>query len=411
MSFRFFAQYAVITLCVVPLLFLTGCGNCGLDTLSDYEKVFGIVGDVDPIPPKNFNVFIDASASMYGYTAKDSKFHDIINSVISRIPQDSSIQLYGFGLDSVKLQGDLRKMLHTVSDRRFYTQGHTDLCKPFEMHIQDDPHSVNLIFTDMVQSTKYSEQDMVSFARILKKYLGENGFLSLMAIQADYHGTYYVEKVPGKLTVPEGSNRPLYCLAFGNRKYSQFIEDKIGILFPNTFEFGTTTPNKLRCTDNIDYKNDPPTMIHEKNRMDIPVSSFNLKKGYTEALKFTLSGYDEKYGNVLDYSIAYKSKADSSFQVLDGKTGNVLADTFPDNDKVSFLIPFSNKNTGCYLIRLTFRKTLPRWISEFSTDDDTKFDNMDKTYKLEAWMNFIMNNFEDYKYLATTQYYIELMRR
>ncbi len=414
MSSKYLVLYSIISIVAALIFVLTGCTppeGSKLDSLSDYEKPFGVISSEAPYPPKNINVFIDASASMYGFTAKNSTFHEIISSVISRIPQDASIQLYGFGRSSIKLEGDLRKMLHTISDRNFYSQEHTDLCKPFDEHIKDDPNSVNLIFTDMVQSTKHAEQDRVIFARLLKSYLGENGFLSLMAIQADFVGEYYTEKIDGKLKVPNGSTRPLYCLAFGHRKYAGFIDGKIANLFTNSFEFGNTASNKLRCTDNSDFVNDPVNLIHVKNNSELPVSDFLLKLGHTEELKFTMSGYEDKYGETLDYSVAYKSMADSVYKEMKDQGGSLRVEVFADRDRVTFKIPFNNNRPGSYLARLTFRKTLPAWISDFTTADDTKIDKISKTYRLDTWMKFIMDNFEDYKYLATTQYYIHIKRK
>lgn len=412
---RSISSCAFAALCAALIFMLvaaTGCsGEEDAGDLTKYEKPFGVVSAEAPSPPKKFNVFIDASGSMYGFTARNSKFHNIINSVISRIPQDANIQLYAFGRSSVELEGDLRKMMHTLSDRNFYSQSNTDLCKPFEQHIQEDPNSVNLIFTDMVQSTKYAEQDRVIFARMLKQYLGESGFLSLMAAQADFEGDYFTEKVPAKIKAPAGSTRPLFCLAFGHRKYAGFIKDKIGNLFENTFEFGNTVPNKLRWSDNPDHVNYPDFFQNDGDIEDLPVTRYILKKGHTENLKVTFEGYEDRFGKTLDYAIAYKPKTDSIFTEIAGSGGTLKAEVLPGKDTVTFDVPFSDKSPGEYIIRLTFRKTLPKWISDLSTEDDTKIENLNKTFMLESWLWNIMDNFEDYKHLATTQYYMHINRK
>lgn len=397
---------------IFMLAVCAGCVECDPPTdLTGYEKPFGVVSADAPSPPKSFNVFIDASRSMYGFTVPNSKFHDIINSVISRIPQDAKIQLYAFGRSSVELEGDLRKMMHTLSDRNFYSQTHTDLCKPFDEHIQSDPNSVNLIITDMVQSTEYAAQDRAIFARLLRQYLGEDGFLSLMATQADFQGDYYTEKAPSTIKVGDASTRPLYCLAFGNRKFSKFVQDKIGTLFEHSFEFGTTSENKLDRADNSDRRDDPESFIFERNDEDLPVSEFILKKGHTDYLKVAMSGYEDRFGKTLDYAVAYRGKADSIYTELNGAGGMIQADSLGDNGRVSFKVPFKNNDPGEYIVRLTFRKTLPGWIHQLNTDDDTKAENLSKTFMLEPWMRFIMDNFEDYKHLATTQYYLYICRK
>lgn len=393
----------------LALLFLFSCTHCP-EKLEDYERPFGVNSTVSQSPPKKINVFIDNSYSMLGYTEPGSKFNQIISSVISRIPLETEIKLFGFGHTSIELKGDLRKSLHIISDRSFYNQVETDLCIPFEQQIIGDPNSVNLIYTDMVQSTEFAEKDRVIFARLLRSYLGDNGFLSLMAVQADFSGVYYTEKAKGKMNVSDVS-RPLYCLAFGNRKYAKFIEDKFENLFEHSFEFGNTKPNKLKCTSNVDEKDYPHNFIHKGDDNDLPVSEYNLGKGHIDFLRFTLEGYEDRFGKTLDYALAYKSKADSSFTAVNDANGMVTAEALQNGSNVTFDIPFSHNDPGQYIMRLTFRKTLPQWIAKYSTDDDTVLENMNKTYSLEAWMNFIMDNFEDYKHLATTQYYICINRR
>ena len=412
MNTRSIALNAIFSIVFLVALLVFGCdGGTAFTHIAQLEKPFGVESSIDPSPPTKFNVFIDASASMSGFTSANSKFHSIVNSVISRVPQDATIQLFGFGRSSLVLKGDLREMLHTISDRKFYNQEHTDLCKPFDEHITSDPQSVNLIFTDMVQSTQSAEQDRVIFAKLLKKYLGENGFLSLMAVQADFEGEYYTERVQSRILVPEGSTRPLYCLAFGHRKYANFIQEKIGDLFNYAFEFGNITNNKLKCVDNVDFKNEPEGFILDSIHADLPLSEFILKKGHTDELKLTMKGYEDRFGKILDFAIAFKAKQDTLFSELPKLGGSVKAEDISGTDKITFKIPFNNNTPGEYLIRLTFRKTLPQWISDLNTNDDTIIENIGKTYMLEPWLRFIMDNFQDYKHLATTQYYLQLRRK
>lgn len=404
----FWCAFAVLA--AACIFVLASCGTYGPpEGLGEYEEPFGVDSTADPDPPLNFNVFIDASASMHGFTEEYKTFKNIINSVVSRIPPKAKIQLYGFGSDSVQLEGDLRKMLHTISNRSFYSQEYTDLCLPFEKHIKDDPNSVNLIFTDMVQSTERAEQDRAIFAKLLKEYLGENGFLALLATQAEFQGEYYTERVNSRIKAPEGSTRPLYCLAFGDRRYAGFIQSKIGDLFAYSFEFGNTLPNQLRYAQPKDLVNDPENFLDEGDDLDLPATWYKLGKGRTDHLGFNFTGYEDRFGRTLDYALAYQGKADTLYTELKGCGGSIQVQ--PDGERVSFQIPFNQNAKGQYLIRFTFRKTLPAWIAELSTNDDTKPGNLNKTYMLEPWMRFIMDNFEDYKHLATTQYFAYIKRK
>lgn len=408
---RKIALYAVSA--ILAILLLPGCESYKKrpETLEDFEKPFGVVSTITESTPKNVNVFIDASGSMHGFTFEGSKFYNIIYTLISYIPEDANIQLYGFGRTSVELKGDLRSRLADISKRDFYSQSHTDLCKPFDEHIKDDPNSVNLIFTDMVQSTEHASGDRVVFARLLKGYLGDNGFLSLMATQADFTGDYFIEKGGGKITVSDGSTRPLYCLAFGHRKYAGFVQGKMEDLFEHSFEFGNTASNKLKCIDNVGGISDPEIFLLDDSSIEHPVSYFKLKKGHTDYLKITMAGHEDKFGRILDYDVAYMGKADTTYVKLPDGKGMVEVDSLAGDGKISFKLPFNQTSPGCYIIRLTFRKTLPGWISELSTNDDSKLENLNKTFMLETWMKFIMNSFDSYEHLATTQYYLSINRK
>ena len=403
-------KYALIVIVFVMGFLMSCCSKCPLfHELTDLEKPFGVESTQAKTDPQHFNVFIDASMSMYGYTGDNSDLFRIINTVISRIPNNATIKLYRFGRGSSELQGDLRQVLHSISNRKFYNEGDTDLNEPFK-HILDDRNSINLIFTDGVQSTAHSLSDYVIFARNLKSYLGEHGFFSFKGTQASFEGYYYSEMKKASLNIAPGSTRPLYCLTFGDRKYAKFITDKFSDLFENHFDFGFVSDNKMDFVDNVDGVSVPKGLVFNNDDYDLPLTRYTLKNQAQE-LNFNLKGYEDSFGKTIDYTVAYMAKTDTSYSVIDDAHGNVNAEVTIGTDRASFIIPFPYKDRGCYLIRLTFRKTLPKWIEEWSTDDDYKIENQQKTFNLANWMGFIMDSFEDYKYLATTQYYLHVDRR
>jgi hypothetical protein len=399
----------------ISIIVFLGLFSCSSDTtkpqnLEELEKPFGIPHSEKPAIPKSFNIIVDASASMYGFTGKNSGFLNLLNTIIAKIPQDAKINFYSFGQGSLKMEGNLRANLYKLSRRDFYKESRTDLTKPFNL-IREDKNSVNIILTDGVQSTQHSQEDYVIFAKELNQYLEGNGFFALMGKQVPFEGSYFSEYARKYIDIEPGGKRPIYCLAFGNRKYADFVQKKIRDLFDNCFDFGVVLPNHLKYTQDESGKNEPEKLVHISNDEKLPVAYFNLGKGHFQYLKFNLKGYEDRFGTTIDYAVAYQAKKNPNFIELQDKRGTVKANKFAGTDKITFKIPFEEDKSGTYRILLSFRKTLPSWIKEWSTDDDSKPELQTKTYHLANWMQFILDNFEDYKFLTTTRYYLQIERK
>jgi len=397
---------------------LVSCGVCPTpSSLPELQKPFGISPDEKQVLPQNYNIFIDVSGSMKGFVSQESEFLNIINTLISLIPDTNQenqalsehVRFFTFGKTINPLKGDLKSSLHTIADPNIYNQNITDLNNPFE-YIFGDQRSVNLIITDGVQSTHFAGQDQVIFSKNLKKYLGDNGFFSFMGKQVSFEGRYPTEKTGKTIVLEHGGKRPLYCLVFGNRKYSEFINKKISDLFDEHFDFGNMTPNNLRFYQRKDGSTDASKLQHLGDDLRLPLTKYEFK-GFTKDLSFYLKGYEDRLGKIIDYRIAYISKTDSTYQQIYKSEKALTASTSDTGDYLSFTMPFQYEKKGCYLIRITFRKTLPQWIIAWDTNDDSKIDNQNKTYRLKPWMESILNSFDDYEFLSTTQYYLHVTRK
>jgi len=400
----------ILTIISGTCIFSCSSGFSKPKSLEEIEKPFGIPSSEKPVVPKSFNIIVDVSASMCGYTGENSGFLNLINTIIAKIPQDANINFYSFGQNSLKMEGDLRTNLYKLNRRDLYKEPRTDLTKPFNL-IREDKNSVNLIFTDGVQSTQHSQQDYVIFAKELNQYLEGNGFFALLGKQVPFEGSYFSEYKKKYINIEPGGTRPVYCLAFGNSKFAEFIQKKIRDLFDNCFDFGIVQPNHLKYTYDESGKNEPEKLLHIGNDEKLPVSYFKLGTGHIQYLKINLKGYEDKFGTTIDYAIAYQAKSNPKFIELQDKRGTLKANKLSAVDKITFKIPFEEDKAGIYRILLSFRKTLPTWIKEWNTDDDSKIEFQNKTYHLANWMQFILDNFEDYKYLTTTRYYLQIERK
>ena len=398
----------------VSFIICMGIFSCSITSkprnLEELEKPFGIPPSEKPAIPKSFNIIVDACASMYGFISENSGFLNLLNTIIAKIPQDANINFYSFGQGSLKMEGDLRTNLYKLSRRDFYNEPRTDLTKSFNL-IREDKKSINLILTDGVQSTQHSQGDYVIFAKELNQYLEGNGFFALMGKQVSFEGPYFSEHTRKYIDIEPGGTRPIYCLAFGNRKYADFIQKKIRDLFDNCFDFGVVLPNHLKYINDESGENEPEKLKHLGNDEKLPVAYFKLGSGHFQYLKFNLKGYEDKFGTTIDYALAYQAKKDTNFIELQDKRGTVKANKLAGTDKITFKIPFEEDNPGTYRILLSFRKTLPSWIKEWNTEDDSKAEFQNKTYHLANWMQFILDNFGDYKFLTTTRYYLQIERK
>ena len=411
----------------IVLIFLSSCGTPvdRFSKISDLEAPFGISTDIPQNRPSKIKIFIDASSTMYGFTDKDGEFIQTINNIVSRLPLEIEVILYKFGENFEEVQGDLRNNLHAISRQSFYGLPYTDLCMPFEL-IKEDKNSVYLIITDGVQNSRdplrrtasslreperTESPEYVEFARRLRDFLGEDGYVSLMGKIGTFKGHYWSVKTKRSIVFNPGP-RPFYCLAFGNRIYSKFIRDYIQVAFGNNnFDFGIINPNTLRF-DPKSQQEKKFTMYGEyKGRTVLPVVTYKLLDDRKELL-IRLKDYHDSFGTVVDYRTMYKAPHDSLYRSYNENAGMVQARDLEDVHSIEINIPFKQNNPGNYLTRLTFRKTMPQWIREWSTDDDSKLENSYRTYKLEQWMQYILNSFgQDNESLSTTQYYIHVWRK
>ena len=197
---------------------------------------------------------------------------------------------------------------------------------------------------DGVQSTQHSQQDYVIFAKELNSYLEGNGFFALMGKLVSFEGSYYSEYARKYIDIEPGGKRPIYCLAFGNRKYADFVQKKIRDLFENCFDFGVILPNHLKYTEDEEGKNVPEELNHIGNDEKLPVAYFTLDKGHFQYLKFNLKGYEDRFGTTIDYAIAYQAKKNPNFVELQDKRGNIKANKLAGTDKITFKIPFEEDN-------------------------------------------------------------------
>jgi len=380
------------------------------DSLDELERPFGVSsGPPQDDKPKSINVFIDGSGSMKGYTHPGGEYYSTFKLLLSRLPSDAEIKLYRFGPNSSPLMGDFRSNLNDILSSNFYHYSTTDICSPLGI-IAKDKGSINLILTDGLDTSSGASGYQVEFARSLRQHLGDKGYFSLMGKRARFQGRYFSIKEKQYIDLGNDAKRPLFCLALSNRRYADYIREKIGSLFDNTFDFGKLDNNELRYTYGKDGKTIPEGLSHSIDASRLPLTEYRLK-GNGKELQFCQKNYQDSYGKVIDYRIAYKPFRDSLYKLIENKKGTVVAEEASKQNEISYNIPFDLDKKGDYLIRITYRKTLPQWISDWSTDDDSQIENQTKAYMLKEWMQYILENFGDLESLSTTQYYFYICKR
>lgn len=411
-------SFIVILFIVFLVALLPSCSRqvSPIKTLNDLEKPFGVdSGPAQLMNPVYFNIFIDGTESMYGFTNENGELFHTINKIANKIPNNATTTFYKFGAKPTKMGSDFRTCLQLISQRNFYDQPTTDLSQPFDF-IEQDPrasNSINLIFTDGLQSTPQADADLVNFSKRLHDFLGSNGYFSFMGKLAQFEGRYFSLKAGKYIDFGNTGKRPFYCLAFSNQKYADYLRDKVGKCFDDyTFDFGKIDENKLRyafppATSDAQGLEGRDSSVNENQAL--PLSVYSLRKN-PKTLEISLKNYEERFGRNIQYQISYKAPEKGAvYKLVMPKPSDAQIRKIDEN-VLTIAIPNIINNNGDYLIRFAFRKSIPQWIVSWNTDDDSSIDNQSKTYKIKNWIDYILEKSESDESLVSTQYFVQITK-
>jgi len=353
--------------------------------------------------PDLVHFFIDGSGSMHGYSDPAGDFIPTINKIVNLMSQfkEDQIIFSKFGASCSSLTGDLKSILYQIAKREFYSEERTDISKPIDVATMNK-NTLNIVFTDGLQSTSNPEADFIMLARAIKGYLGTDGFIRIYGKLAPFEGRYY--SLTGKkwIQIPKGSKRPLFCMVFGKQQYASFAEEIVSNQFEHMFEIGISNPNNLQ----YETKQLDKAILHYEDIRELKLSNLELKQK-SDTLSIALIGKNEPVHNEVSYSILF-SNNHKRHEFVNHSKGK--SDVIRDEDRILIHIPYKEAEKGLYLIQLAFIRQLPEWIQSWDTKDDSSLENVTKSLNLKLWAETILSSFkDDIRAMTSTEYYIQIV--
>ncbi len=282
--------YVFCTALVLSALFITGCEPPPPDTLEEFEKPFGIESTLKDEVPKRVNVFIDASSSMYVYTAQGSKFHSIISSMVSRIPPEAEIQYpaYYYGKNGIS---DVETELFDEPSEQTEETSQTEEKKAPEKPILQ-PGNITI----------QENQTGISYRRLFARYLKGSKKIEIMDpfIQAFYQARNlmeFMEMVAGLKNDAEQIEVHLITkesdhLESNQEDYFQQIKNacgKLGIAFSSKFD--PTIHDRYIQSDN--------------GWKIIPGRGLDVYQPFDSKDAFTLENRNQRYRKCRGFEVTY----------------------------------------------------------------------------------------------------------
>jgi hypothetical protein len=402
-------QYFIIFVIVLVLIILGCAQKPELAKIRDLDALFQVQTSFADSLPRHINVFMDGSSSMSGFTSNEESYFNKLYEIFSIPTSREQVQFYKFGAQCTPLHADFDTSVNLLSKPAFYNEKITNITDVFR-YINRDNDALNLIFTDGVQTTENSNAAKVFFARNLKTYLGADGFFTLAATRGLFSGTYYSLRKNREIHTRATVQRPYYCMAFGNKKYYRFFAKNINPKFDNSFTLGVMQryPCQL-VTQGIKHDN-------YQHLMDDPSNCFcRLKVSGKEPLHLALA----KSENLLNTSVhstpvTLNQSKNKGKYVIGTRFAVAETDTKynPKTRTLSFELPQPDEIKEDDLVfRLSFIQAMPDWIEKWSTNDDSSVAELNRTYLLQDWVRFILQQFNsDPEYITIYEYYVHARR-
>jgi hypothetical protein len=370
-------------------------------------------GSSDKNLSKNFNVYVENSASMFGYMEGSTAFREVLLDLSSRLEEKGMKNKFFFINDKpypiTDNFGEFIKAFNPTSARKYGKTDASVLDKMLEQIVADVVKTGNsaVFASDFIYDIqgKSPESELLNvkftiktvFDRLQKS--GDYGVLALQ-FQSAFTGTYYDYK--NGRTALKGEKRPFYVWIIAKNAILQTFGDDYrlqnlkglenAVLFyspnanekrylsflPQTEVVGSFTRGRSEKSgaavteiEKISGDSRKDNMIQFAVAVDmkaIPVAESFLENTSNYDIK---SDLDLSLTKVLPIDKAGVSKNDERFK---GTATHVLI--FNTRSKIS---------KDIHSVSFSLRQELPTWIAAASSDDDTKVKTqLNKTFGLSA---------------------------
>jgi len=374
----------------------------------------------------SFKLYMESSASMYPYTKSSTEFksaiYDLLTSISDNGDEKGLINYIGSVMFPVSQSvSDFIKKRDPYDvakqNKAKINTKNTDLNKIIQMIFEEgDDDAISILVSDCIYSVQGNDakDGLTKVKYVTKDVIQEHAkdySVLVMQLNSDYNGTYYPYS-GGRIKYK--GKRPYYMLFIGksskintmltNKKYAQLQDFKNLDGFQNYHLFDATGNEKVH------YSVLPTTNKEGRYRIDNDHSDRNFVHGLKEMTpsrgddgRIQMSVAVDLSGVLVEesYKISprnYTIDAEDDFSIEDiEEVDNVGRSDKKYLGDATHIITISIDKVmeKEQTLELAFKKVLPKWIKNSSTDDDRKVgtddDLEDKTFGLE----YLMEGFDE----------------
>lgn len=385
------------------IIFFSGCVRFEpqFPSVDEIRSLFDGVLQPQKVEVKTINLFIDGSESMGGFILGSSNtYKKVLQRMYLNLRPEAPVKVYKFGERIAEFEN--RDFQRSIQDRYFYNEPSTYLDSVISRFISPTlTSSLAIIITDGIQSRRIEGYNLSALIDCLAKRVEGGWYIELIGFKSDFDGIVYSE-LDQTIRFRYRGKRPFYLFIFSpNLEKINLIKDifrREGISF-NSFRinspFGSYTTKYINDHSIFSLWEQKGNVIYleysPKNPKDRENDVINLK----HKLDFNFR-VDNVFRFPLEFEVNVKGKKSGDKNLLEESYLPVLYG-YKSQGKVSYVFTYNlkkPKSSGYYNYKIEYFPKFtsllaPAWVKEWSTDDDTKYENCNKTLYLYELFNLL----------------------
>ncbi|MEB2787322.1 hypothetical protein [Algoriphagus persicinus] len=369
--------------------------------------------DPKPLSLDSINIFIENSASIFGYTTTNSEYINVVNdlaqfgNIVSQTEAKFNYRLISGdnqGLTEYELSNDPNVLSSTLSPSGLKrpTSGNSDINGMFNLVLQSvGENSISILISDGIYDIGVESNPLAALetqgigtrTTFINNLKEKNTETLVIKLSSDFEGEYYPGAKKGVESIKH--KRPYYVWIFGDEQLvdTYFSDEKIQGLkgYQNHTAF-----KKLGETK-VDYRNFSFGNSNVKVASRDPISYEVVRAGesvvFSIATNLDLIRLEETYLNdPSNYRISLGYNLDTCIRMnqYSDPAGKVAKDLKNFTFTPSHLIFVSSEKSTLGPVEISLIPKLPNWIEESTMESDAPLNgDGDKTFGLSTLMNGI----------------------
>lgn len=395
---------SIIVLLLVFTLYLSGCSSSEpqFPSSGEVKSLLDETSQVKSLEVKSINLLIDGSESMRGFVSdRSSVYRNVLQKLYLNLRAEAPIKVYKFGERVVEFAS--RDFQRSIQDIYFYNEPSTYLDNVISNFINPTLTStLTIIVTDGIQSRRREGYNLSGMIDCLASKINSGWYIELLGFRSNFDGKVYSELNQGLSFRYKGS-RPFYMFIFSpNLEKINLIKD---ILKVENIPFNSLGINSSFGDYNIEFLEEQSSFsLYEKkdNVIFLEYSKGKLRElekedflKFSYVLNFSFRE-NTMFKPPLEFDVVIKGKKLGDKRSLEENYLPVQKE-YKSQGRTSYLFNYvvkKPKDPGYYNYKIEYfprftSLTAPSWIVNWSTDDDTKFENCSKTLYLSELFNLL----------------------